>query len=77
MGANAFSGLTGANDVVFFGAEADWKAIEAASGAGNEPVFSVPVTYPLTGSCGENVTYTYEPVRRTMTISGNGEMYNN
>lgn len=76
LGANAFSGLTGVKDVVFFGTEADWKAIETASGAGNEPVFSVPVTYPLTGSCGENVTYTYEPVSRTMTISGTGEMYN-
>lgn len=76
MGANAFSGLAGVKDVVFFGAEADWKAIEAASGAGNEPVFSVPVSYPLTGSCGGNVTYTYEPVSRTMTISGTGEMYN-
>lgn len=30
MGANAFSGLAGVKDVVFFGAEADWKAIEAA-----------------------------------------------
>ena len=76
MGANAFSGLAGVKDVVFFGAEADWKAVEAASGAGNEPVFSVPVSYPLTGSCGGNVTYTYEPVSRTMTISGTGEMYN-
>ena len=76
LGANAFSGLTGVKDVVFFDTEENWKALESASGAGNEPVFSVPVTYPLTGSCGENVTYTYEPVSRTMTISGTGEMYN-
>lgn len=36
----------------------------------------MPVSYPLTGSCGGNVTYTYEPVSRTMTISGTGKMYN-
>lgn len=38
------------------------------------PAFADGITEKITGSCGENLTYEYDPSLKTLTISGTGKM---
>ncbi len=40
------------------------------------PAFADGTAEKITGSCGKNLTYEYDPSLKTLTISGTGEMWN-
>ena len=84
IGANCFSGCTGMDDIHYGGTQEDWDRI-SISGTGNDLLKNLPIQctdgvigLPTEGSCGDNLTWTLtrdENNNGTLTISGNGDMY--
>ena len=81
IGEDAFDFISNLRDVYYAGSEAQWNAIvirpddgPLSSAAMHFDSESLP-TVNNNGSCGENLTWTLDETG-TLTISGNGEMYN-
>lgn len=73
---NAFKSVTNLTNVYYGGTEEKWNAIEIASY--NENLTNATIHYNYgkeSGSCGENATYSYDADSKTLTISGEGDMF--
>ncbi len=72
----AFRECDSLSDVYYGGTEEEWNAIEIASD--NEKLTDATIHYNFgkeSGSCGENATYSYDADSKTLTISGEGDMF--
>ncbi len=54
---------------------AQWAVIEAAAGDNNKPLFDAAVSYLISGKCGDNAAFTYDPATKALVISGTGPLY--
>ncbi len=75
IGANAFAEVNSIENVLYFGTEENWNTLKSESGSNNEKLFNAPITFALSGTCGENVTWELSADETTLTISGQGRMY--
>ncbi|EPR13759.1 leucine-rich repeat protein [Ruminiclostridium papyrosolvens] len=75
IGANAFAGINSIESVFYIGTEDGWNDLQDISGINNEKLFTTPVTFGLTGTCGKSVTWKLSEDETTLTISGQGAMY--
>ncbi len=75
IGANTFTEINSIEKVFYIGTEEGWNTLKAASGINNEKLFTAPITYGLSGNCGEKVTWEISEDETTLIISGQGTMY--
>ena len=72
----AFYGCNNLTDVFFTGNEGQWKSFVTRVNSGNDPILNATVHYDdgeeITGSCGEDLTWTLKG--SSLTISGSGAM---
>ena len=75
VGENAFSDCENLANVHFYGTDSQWTALQNASGDGNGPLFGITITSGYSGKCGDNARWEYDQEAKTLTISGEGPMW--
>ena len=74
----AFFGCTALENVYYGGTEQKWNSITIENG--NQCLINADIQFagvkdPLTGQCGDNVHWSYDEDTATLTIGGEGEMW--
>ncbi len=72
IGRYAFYGCASLKDVCYIGTEEQWDSI--AIGLDNDRLLNAAINFNPSGTCGENLTWKFEPSTGTLTISGSGPM---
>lgn len=81
FGNNAFNSCTSLKDVYYLGTEEQWTDIKKSSSSISGDSLSRATIHYLgsyesaSGTCGDNLTWTFDVQTRTLTISGAGAMY--
>ena len=75
---STFFDCTNLSDVYYSGTKEDWTKIEIEDN--NDPVLNATIHFsepedPYSSICGENVTWSIDAETKTLTISGQGAMY--
>ncbi|MBQ7682615.1 MAG: leucine-rich repeat domain-containing protein, partial [Oscillibacter sp.] len=85
IGASTFYNCSALTDVYYGGTEAQWATLQRSIGSSNDPLLNATIHYnssgetsadgdTLSGTCGDNLTWTL--ANGTLTVSGTGAMTN-